>query len=164
MDDSLQQSMPPPPPLQQSPPPSLLQRLLARKIVRFGLVSVVATVADFGVYLPLCKVFPDLPLYISIAVTLGYLAGTVVHFYLTRLLVFKPTKFHIGVEFTLVFIVALIAWGLTEGIVLALHTGSPRMKTFPAKVVATVIVFFWNYLARRYLIYRDRATEPESAP
>jgi len=140
-------------------PKSPISRLLHMRIVRFGFVSAIATIADYGVRLPAKNLLPNLPIYIVIAITLGYLTGTIVHFYLTRWFVFKPTKFHIGMEFFLVLLVAVIAWALTQGIVLTLYWRG-KMDFLPANIIATLVVFCWNYLGRRYLIYREH---PESA-
>jgi putative flippase GtrA len=60
------------------------------------------------------------------------------------------------VEFSLIVGVFLVALGLTEGVALELHH-TLGWSIFLAKAVAVVAVFFWNYCARRYFIYRPRS-------
>ena len=148
-------------------PNTPFSRLLQIRIVRFGIVSVLATIVDYAVLIAVRKTLPYQPVYYSIALALGYLAGTIVHFYLSRRLVFKPTRLHIGLEFLLVMLVATIGLVLTEIIAVPLQGYLQSKLPFSdviAKTVALVVVFCWNYLSRRYLIYHERETTATETP
>ncbi len=90
-----------------------------------------------------------------IAVGAGYTIGTVVNFVMARRMVFHPTDYATHVEFIFVAAVAGVGLVLTEWITLTLNEHL-HWPLFFAKTAAVVIVFFWNFLARRKLIYRKK--------
>ncbi len=142
----------------------LLRMLLGLHIVRFGMVSVIATLVDYAVITIMVRTLPDSKAMLGISIAIGYILGTLVHFVLARkLLIFKPTEHHVGVEFIMVAVVAGIGLFLTEVIVIYMR---PELDTFGlhdpynlwgAKTVALVVVFFWNYLGRKHFIYHEKA-------
>ena len=141
----------------------LLKSILGLHIVRFGLVSAVATVVDYAVLIMLVHLQPDNKAFMGFAIAAGYILGTLVHFVLTRkLLIFKPTEHHVSVEFIMVAVVAGIGLALTEVII---FYSRPELVQLglrapydigTAKTIALVIVFFWNYLGRKYFIYHEK--------
>lgn len=122
-------------------------------IMRFFLVSSISTIVDYVVLYLLTVRLPHTSMFTLLAVAAGYLVGTIVNFVLARHIVFRPSAMRTYNEFLLVAIVAGIGLGLTVLITLVLkdNYGWPVLL---AKTAAIVIVFFWNFLARRYLIYR----------
>ncbi len=130
-----------------------------KQVFRFGLVSGFCTLIDFIVLTLLVKVMHHGVASVSIALACGYVMSTVTHFFLARRLVFSPTRLPIGWEFALVFSIAMIGLGLTELIALSLIRHF-HLQTLPqiylAKAAAIVVVFFWNFLARRFFIYHHR--------
>jgi len=145
-----------------------IQRIAQLSVIRFGFVSTVSTVIDFLVlYLLLKPLQAMLQAWLAtfLAVGAGYLVGTVVNFVLARRLVFRPSRFEAHVEFILVAVVAAIGFALTEMITIALSTRlcshlflAKTTAVLVAKIAAVVIVFFWNFFARRQLIYKGSAT------
>lgn len=135
-------------------PLTFIQHCGRYAIVRFGLVSTLSTILDYAVLFALLALLPSqLDIKKHLAVSLGYLLGTLVNFVLARRMVFRPTSYLPHVEFLLVAAVAAIGLGLTDLITIALNERA-GLGMFIAKTVAVLIVFFWNFLARRYLIYR----------
>ncbi len=141
----------------------ILKSILGLHIVRFGLVSVVATVVDYAVLIILVHLRPDNQAFMGFAIAAGYILGTLVHFVLTRkLLIFKPTEHHVSVEFIMVAVVAGIGLALTEIIIIYTRPELAQLGLHApydigiAKTVALVIVFFWNYLGRKYFIYHEK--------
>jgi len=144
------------------------------RVVRFLFVSTVSTLVDYAIlfilnaclagWAFLAVVASDvhrmfgisvnsLTIATFLAVAAGYLIGTLVNFVMARRIVFHPSGYHTHIEFVLVAIVAAVGFALTEWITLALNTHQ-HWNLLLAKTAAVVIVFFWNFFARRLLIYR----------
>ena len=131
-----------------------VRRLAGAEIVRFAVVSGFTTALDYAILGTLAKVLPHKAVFTMVAVAAGYLVGTIVHFVLSRRFVFKPSSFATHVEFSLVIAVSVVGLVLTEVITLFLHAKF-GWDLYMAKTVSVVIVFFWNYLARRHVVYRE---------
>lgn len=90
-----------------------------------------------------------------IAVVIGFGGGLLVNFLLSRAMVFKghESRAHSTAgEFTGHLLVGVIGLGLTE---LLVWLGDIAGIYFMiSKIVATVLVFFWNYLARKFFVYK----------
>lgn len=153
------------PTAEQITAPTLATKVLRhpalQQTVRFGIISVFTALIDYVVLIILSHLLPHSPAYLSLAVASGYSLGTIVHFFAARKYVFSPTQHHVGVEFMMVFVVGIIGLGLTEVIVIFLEMWlragitNHDMRVMVAKAIAIVIVFFWNYGARRMLIYNQ---------
>ncbi|HEY3418438.1 MAG TPA: GtrA family protein [Armatimonadota bacterium] len=124
-----------------------------QQITRFLLVSTISTAIDYLVLLALAALLPGTMAMKALALAVGYLVGTIINFVLARAWVFTPTRLPVVLEFIFVAIIGAIGLGLTELVSLWIirHLGWHLLL---AKTAAVVIVFFWNYLARRVIIYR----------
>lgn len=123
---------------------------LLSQMLRYGLVSVLALVVDVVALVLGVEVVGLPPV---LAATVSFSLGILVNFCCTRVWVFtrrRPTRRR--VEFGLFALVGVIGLGLNAAIMAGLHTGLGSHYLL-AKAVATVVVFFWNFLARRQFIY-----------
>jgi putative flippase GtrA len=136
--------------------------ILRLQIVRFGMVSGFSTVVDYSTLGLLTLLIPSGAAFVSLSVAVAYLAGTTTHFAVSRRLVFRPSRFAKPLEFLLVLTVAVIGLGLTEAITLALNIRL-GWNLFLAKSLSVCLVFFWNFLARRHLVYGGQRSLPDSA-
>ncbi len=133
------------------------------QLVRFGLTGVLAMICDYSVMLSLFK-FAHLNH--ALAVAAGYSVGLVVCYLLSIYWIFPsrnmsdPKK-----EFTIFVIIGVVGLGLTEIIVhyvlMALDANAALAERFDravllsgARFVAIVIVFFFNFVARKALLFR----------
>lgn len=125
--------------------------------LKFAVVGVSGTVVDFVVLTLLVKAF-GMPL--IIANTISYSVGVVNNFLLNRFWTFsesrsKPvvTQF---IQFAIINVIALILSDLIvaglEGILRPTLQGNAYLA---AKLVATILVFFWNFFANRLWTYND---------
>ena len=122
----------------------------------FG-VGGAAALVEWGVFFLLIYFF-NTP-YI-VATVLAFIVSTTVNWILGRMFAFKNSNFKgkKTQELVLVFIVSAI--GLIFNMILmymfvsVLGMNSNILKTV-SKVLSTGIVFFWNFLSRKYLIYKD---------
>lgn len=120
---------------------------------RYIFVGGFATVADWAVFWLLDKTHPEW-MYFSTAV--AFTAGLGVNYILSKHFVFSDSSIHNKlIEFAVYLVTGLIGLGLTELImyVLASRLGFDRMLT---KIVATIVVFAWNFGSKKILLYRKR--------
>ena len=102
----------------------------------------------------------------NLSYTVGFIFSTFVNMWLGRKLTFKNAKvinqsenqkLNIIKETTLIYLVGVVGY-VFNILLLNLFTEAFHFKAMPAKMLATGIVFFWNYLARKLGIYRDSKT------
>jgi len=96
-----------------------------------------------------------------IATVLAFIVSTTTNWYLGRTFTFKDSKAYKGKsvkEYLLVFLVSAIGLGFNILLmyffvdVLGMDTKMPQTE---AKVMSTGIVFIWNFLSRKFLIYKE---------
>ena len=118
-------------------------------IGKFFIVGAVSTAVDYLLYSLL--VFLGVPYYLAIVV--GYMSGLVVNFFLARKRVFtKGSRFEkLHHEFLAVLSVSVVAVGLN--ILIVWFLAKFGVDYYTGRAVALVIVFFFNYYARKGFIY-----------
>jgi putative flippase GtrA len=125
-------------------------RLFARGIARYFVVGGIASVVDIGLFLFFAK-YLGLP-YLRVAAATFVLA-TLVNYWLSIRFVFvSGQRFRRRWELALVFAVSFT--GLVfNSLILWLCVEKLRFDLLLAKVAATGVVFFWNFLARRIFVF-----------
>ena len=85
----------------------------------------------------------------------GFVAGLVCNFLLSRALVFRAQAARVGrlLEFAGYALIGLVGIGLTEAL-LYFFTEIVLLHYMLSKVIASAIVLFWNFFARKVLLYR----------
>lgn len=127
-------------------------------MIRYGFVSGLAFVVDFGT-MYVCIHF--LHLSTMWATTIGFCLGIVTNFITSTLWVFDKTHHRRMAEIGLFLLVGVTGLGLNNLIVWFCHYRL-GIWSMVSKLISTAIVFFWNFLLRRFLIYTGRASESES--
>lgn len=88
-----------------------------------------------------------------LATTLAFALSTLANWWAGRLLLFKTGHKKLSKELTQIYITSIL--GLLFNFVIMWvaieHLGIPEMAS---KMIATGIVFFWNFLVRKVLIYK----------
>lgn len=123
------------------------------QLFRYGLVGGSAFVIDFGCYCLL----GFLGMHYLLAGVAAFLVSFVFNFYVSRVFIFKksaPEKAG-PKEFSAVIAISVIGLALTEAL-LYLGTGRLGFDYRASKIIASVIVLFWNYFARKQFVYRAR--------
>jgi putative flippase GtrA len=120
------------------------------QFLRYGFVSTAALAVDFG-GLVILKEYGHLNY--LIAASMSFLAGLVVNYLLSAFWVFHSSKLlNKRYEFILFSVIGLIGLGLTDLILWVLTSGFGLYYVL-SKVIATVIVYFWNFGARKKYIF-----------
>ncbi len=86
----------------------------------------------------------------------GFVAGLVCNFLLSRALVFRAQEARVGrvLEFVGYAFIGLIGLGLTE-VLLYCFTEIVQLHYMLSKVIASAVVLFWNFFARKILLYQS---------
>lgn len=134
------------------------------QLIRFGIVGAVATVFDYAVLLGFNKRL-HLSEFLSIAA--GYTAGLVVCYIFSIVWVFSHRSVaNKRAEFALFMLIGVIGWALTEVCTIPCHKllnmlladTDDTIRLSLAKLVAIVVVFFFNFWSRKALLFSDRST------
>lgn len=141
-----------------------------KEFVRYAFVGGIATVVDWGMlYLFAEHLFASLPYGIYLAHVVSFLAGLTTNFFLSNWLVFTAAhqldRGRDWKSFLLFGAIGIIGLLMTEfGAWISdvwFGAQTPLLRLFGldirvymvTKVIFTVIVFLWNYLARKILVY-----------
>ena len=120
---------------------------------RYVFVGGIATVVDWGVQYGLTEA----GIHYLVSAVFAFFAGLAVNFLLSKIFVFKAEKARVGTALEFAAYAAIGAAGLllTVGIMYVL-TDLLHLHYMLSKVAATFIVLFWNYFARKKLVYEGR--------
>ena len=121
-------------------------------LFRYCFAGGLAFLIDFGCYLLLTQ----LGMHYLAAALIAFIISFLVNFLISRKLIFSQNKSSqtVAAEIIKVLGIALIGLLLTEFLLFVciqlLHLGR-----LISKVIASIIVLIWNYLGRRYFVYRQ---------
>ena len=119
------------------------------QVPRALIVSVFALAIDFGLY-AIC-LYVGLPA--LLAALIGYLAGGVLQYVLCSWWVFSTSLKNDALGFVAFSILSLVGLGITELVILVVHDWL-GIHPYPAKIFAVGLAFAWNFLSRKYLLFR----------
>ena len=120
---------------------------------RYIFVGGIATVVDWGVLFLLTDF---VHIYHMVSAIISFIAGLITNFFLSKLLVFKANKARVNhpvMEFISYAVIGVIGLGITE-LIMFLFTNCWNIHYLISKVIATVIVLAWNYVARKLIVYK----------
>jgi len=120
------------------------------QLVRSLIVSFLAVIVNFGGSFVFKQ---ELKWNYLLATTISFYLGVLVNYYLSVKWVFATRKLASRhAEFAIFVVITTVGWLFNEaiiaGMVEVLNTGF-----WLALLVATILVFFWNFLARKKLLY-----------
>lgn len=112
-------------------------------------VSVLAALLDCGI-LALLRLIdvPAVP-----AAIVGYLAGGVLQYVLCSVWVFPGARGNAAIGFVAFTVLSLGGLALTAGVVAIVHDAA-GLPVALAKFLALGLAFAWNFLSRKYLLFR----------
>lgn len=119
---------------------------------RYLFVGGVATIADWGTLFLLTEYAHVNHL---VSAVFAFIAGLLVNFVLSKLLVFKMNEVRTSVwgEFAGYAVIGVVGLGITE-LIMYLLTDRMSVHYMISKAIATAIVLVWNYAARKKLLYK----------
>jgi putative flippase GtrA len=120
------------------------------QVPRALLASLLAAAVDIGFLFFLVEIAGSQPLPAAIG---GYLAGGVLQYLLCSLWVFPGTNQSAAAGFLAFTVLSLVGLGITW-LTMAALVDFAHIHYSLAKVVALGLAFSWNFLSRKYLIFR----------
>lgn len=121
------------------------------QLFRYGFVGGVAFLLDYGVLILLTEVFG---FHYLISATISFFLGLVTNYLLSISWVFSKRAFSNWQTGFLVFaVIGIIGLGLNN-LIMYLCTEKIGIHYAVSKIIATVVVFFWNFLSRRTILFK----------
>lgn len=136
-----------------------------RQFLSYVVVGGAATAVEWGFFF-----FFTYPLNLNqnLSFTIAFIISTAVNMILGKAITFKDSvvinstgskKLNLAKETFLIYLVAVIGYFFNL-LLLNLFTHSFGINKMISKMIATGIVFFWNYIARKLGIYRSKENKP----
>jgi putative flippase GtrA len=124
------------------------------QVPRALIVSVLALIVDAGLYALLIE---QLGLPAVTANAISYLAGGVVQYVLCTLWVFPDAPGNHATGFAAFTVLSLVGLALSCAVIYALHDLG-HLNEMVAKLASVGVAFTWNFLSRKFLLFRPVAT------
>jgi putative flippase GtrA len=125
------------------------------QMFRYGFVAGFGLVVDFGTVIFTKQV---LHFHYLIAACCGFLLGLVVTYTLSNVLVFGKPKGDQRKLFILFGVIGLVGLGILN-LLMWIMTGWFGVNYILSKALATIVVFMWNFFARKTLYKDEPAVE-----
>jgi len=120
------------------------------QLFKYGFVGGIAYIVDFGFLFFLTEVFK---IHYLISAAVAFTLGLLTNYALSILWVFpKRTLANKQIEFLIFSIIGLIGLGLNE-IIIWFFTESIHFHYLISKIFSTVVIFFWNFFARKKILF-----------
>ena len=117
---------------------------------KYLLVGGIATVSEWVIFYFLDKMM----IYYAIATVIAYMLSTFVNWLMGRILVFKKSQQPLWKEILSIYIVGIIGLILNL-IIMWFAIELLDFSNMFSKVLATILVFSYNYIIRKILIYKE---------
>lgn len=128
---------------------SLRARGALQQGVLYALVGAAASLSDWFMFGMAHDVFG---VHYVAAAAMSLVAATLLNYVLSVRYVFMSGRFRRSLEIFLVYSVSTVGMGLNIGL-MVLFVELSGLAPLAAKMAATCLVFSWNFLARRYLVF-----------
>ncbi len=120
------------------------------QIFRYTFVGGVAFIVDFSLLYLLTDLFK---IHYLVSAGISFIFGLLVNYLLSILWVFNSRKIkNVLNEFLFFTLIGLFGLGITE-VLLWMLTDLFALYYLYSKIITTVIVYFWNFFARKYLLF-----------
>ena len=121
------------------------------QLFRYTFVGGFAFVVDFGLLYILTEYTA---LHYLLSTSLAFIAGLIVNYAISKLWVFDKSAIRMPtMEFIVFTIIGITGLAFTD-LLMWLFTEKVGMFYMHSKVITTIIVFFWNFFARKYIIFK----------
>lgn len=123
------------------------------QLFRYCFVGGLAFLADWLSMI----LFKEIGLHYLIAAVIGFFVGLAVNFLLSKLFIFQKDNAAIGKkgEFIAYAVIGVIGLGITE-LLMYFFTDIIQFHYAISKIIAAVIVLFWNFIARKKFLYSKK--------
>lgn len=128
------------------------------QLIRYTFVGGLAFVVDFGLLYILTEY---IHLHYLVSATVSFIAGLIVNYIISTSWVFnKKTIKNKRLEFFIFFLIGLAGLGFNN-LFLWLFTDYFAIYYLISKILTTIIVYFWNFFARKYILFNKNGEDKE---
>ncbi len=129
-----------------------MQKSAIKELFLYLIVGGIATLSEWGIFfaLDLCAV------HYALATLIAYLLSTFVNWLAGRLLVFKENRPSILKEIASIYLASILGL-LLNLLIMWVAVDLLSVNEMISKILATALVFAYNFLVRKFLIYRKKA-------
>lgn len=127
------------------------ERSPAMQFFRYLFAGAASFVLDAGTLMLLVRYCS---LHYLLAAALAFCAGVLGNYVICKLFVFRDYQQKQVLELILFFSITLVGLGLTE-LLLYVLCDILGLGLLFAKILATIIVLFWNFGAKKFFLYRE---------
>lgn len=127
------------------------------QLFRYGFVGGAAFIVDYGALFLLTEVFG---LHYLLSATISFILGLITNYLLSISWVFNNrTMGNRWAEFTVFAIIGIIGLGL-NALIMYLCTDKMGIHYLLSKIISTILVFFWNFFARKIVLFKKNSNHP----
>lgn len=120
------------------------------QLLRYGIVGGIAYSVDFGFLFFLTEF---IKIHYLVSAAIAFILGLLTNYVLSILWVFpKRTLADKRIEFLIFSIIGLIGLGFNE-LIIWFFTELIHFHYLISKIFSTIVVFFWNFLARKKILF-----------
>ncbi|MBP5563135.1 MAG: GtrA family protein [Bacteroidales bacterium] len=124
------------------------------QLFRYGFVGGAAFLVDYGVLVLLTEVFG---MHYLLSATISFILGLITNYLLSVVWVFNNrTLGNRWAEFAVFAIIGVIGLGL-NALIMYVCTDKMGIHYMISKIISTVIVFFWNFFARKVILFKAKS-------
>ena len=120
-----------------------------RDLILYGIVGGLATIVEWGLFYLFNT---PMGMNYELATTIAYIIATFANWGFGKLLLFKGIQ-NLWKELAQIYLTSIVGWLLNLLIMWVLVSGLSVGEMW-SKIIATGLVFFWNYLMRKLVIYK----------
>lgn len=126
--------------------------VISKQLFRYLSAAIVGYIFDFGTLILLHEIFN---IHYLVAAASGFVVGLVVVYFLSTMYVFGESKIKSKQkEFSIFAVIGLVGLGVLT-LLMWIMTDLLGINYLVSKVFATVLVYVWNFFARRSLYYNS---------
>ncbi|MBR4123299.1 MAG: GtrA family protein [Clostridia bacterium] len=128
-----------------------MQKSNAKEFLLYIIVGGIATVSEWIVFFILGKCF----VHYAVATVIAYILSTFVNWFVGRVLVFKSNELPFLKEIASIYLASIIGL-LLNLLIMWVTVDVLSFNQMCSKIAATAIVFFYNFLVRKLMIYKQK--------
>lgn len=127
-------------------------KTLVVQLLRYSVVGGVAFLVDYGSLWLLTEM---VGLHHLVSAAIAFILGLICNYVISTAWVFGESKVNNRlVEFTVFSIIGVVGLGFNE-LIIYFFTDVCGLHYMLSKIISTVIIFFWNFFARRFILFKS---------
>lgn len=127
------------------------KRFLKYQFLRFVIVGGTATVIDFGILIFLTEI---LSIYYLLSATISFILANLFNFYFSKKWTFQNASKSYIKQYIVFVLVGVAGLGINN-FILYFSVENLQIHYIFGKVIATIIVMFWNFFINKYITFNN---------